>query len=197
MKKLLPILPLLAFCLSAQVQLQNARLSNFQVTVTGGNVTPVKKDEQVTDNDYQNIAEDSTMQWASGSWVAGSSYTMTSARIKLAKADSSGTVKLHIFTGDASKLPTGAELAASTTVNCADLPAFPGDYVTFALFGTASISSNSTYCLVIEDSNNDGTTRARVRVNTSAVGYTFGKSANGSSWSSYSAASWVFETWGY
>lgn len=34
MKKLLLILPLLAFCLPAQVQLQNAQLSNFQATAT-------------------------------------------------------------------------------------------------------------------------------------------------------------------
>lgn len=36
MKKLLLILPLLALCLPAQVQLNNARLSNFQATSTGG-----------------------------------------------------------------------------------------------------------------------------------------------------------------
>lgn len=36
MKKLLLIIPLLALCLPAQVQLNNARLSNFQVAATGG-----------------------------------------------------------------------------------------------------------------------------------------------------------------
>lgn len=40
MKKLLLILPLLAFLLPAQVQLNNARLSNFQVAATGGGGGP-------------------------------------------------------------------------------------------------------------------------------------------------------------
>lgn len=102
------------------------------------------------DNDTVTMAGGT--QWTSQGFKAGSSYSITSVKLKLYKSGTPGTVTVSIRTTNASYVPTGGDLTSGTTTGNDLTENTAGEWreITFGIPYT--LTSGSKYAIIVRPS---------------------------------------------
>jgi hypothetical protein len=134
---------------------------------TGGVVVPesVLKDSQDASDDYDYLGNDAGHEYFGTSFVATSSYTLTSFQLKMYKTGSpTGTITGYVHADTGSGLP-GTLLGTSVnTIDASTVAAgTPGDFSGTVPFSGVSITNGTKYYLVVRKPTVDASNYVTMR----------------------------------
>lgn len=152
------------------------------------------KDSQATDDAF-NFWGTAAAQKVSSSYIAGSSYSLTSVKIKVAPQEGGETCSVSIFDAAEFEVATGAARGTSDSISTTSFPAFPGGLVEFTFGTPIAITSGRTNIIVMNHSNPDGSHRVYTKKTNTGSRYIW--VYDGATWGSFANGQFVFEAYGY
>jgi len=155
--------------------------------------------------EYYNTGDDSTKviygaTWGAQTFTPATAHKITSVKLKLCRYGSPGTITVGIRATDGSGHPTGSDLCSGTT-DGNTLPVTPSnEWREITLGAGYNLSASTKYAIVARAPGGDLTNQFKWYRDASSPTYANGNQEDsadsGSSWTSQTAADFMFEDWG-
>ena len=213
LRRLLVIVPVVLvlilvslFFPAQQVTIKGIGRLSFETTVTLSVGSQVAYASPATLYEYYNTGDDSSVpggiygaRWRAQTFTPSVAHKITSVKLKLFRSGSPGTVTVSIRATDGSGHPTGADLCSGTT-NGNTLPtASPYEWREITLGSGYNLSASTKYAIVTRAPSGTSVNYLDWRYKSSGT-YTGGwyelSNDSGATWTSATAADFMFEEWG-